>query len=57
MNSPSHRANILSSEFTTLGVGYNLIENDPDIKYGTFYRVQLFDGIKELNQLKLHYFK
>ncbi|RBQ23829.1 hypothetical protein ALNOE001_06630 [Candidatus Methanobinarius endosymbioticus] len=53
MDSPSHRQNILTPEYTTLGVGYTMIENDLDIKYGTHYWVQLFGGIKESEPIKI----
>jgi len=48
MNSPTHRVNILNPDFTTLGVGYKYIANDPNPD-GTHYWVQLFGGIKQNN--------
>lgn len=47
MNSPSHRANILNPNFTTIGIGYTQFDNDPAPMYNTYYWVQLFGGIKE----------
>lgn len=44
MNSPTHRANILNGNFTTMGIGYTKLDNDPS-GYGTYW-VQLFGGIK-----------
>lgn len=53
MNSKFHKANILSSEFTTLGVRYPMVENDLDTKFDTYYWVQLFGGIKQAEPIKI----
>lgn len=53
MDSPKHRANILSPEFTTLGIGYNKVENDTNVEYGTYYWIHLFGGIKNPEPIKI----
>lgn len=52
MASPTHRANILNSAFTTLGIGYTKVKNDDDrMEHVTYYWVQLFGGIRETKPL------
>jgi uncharacterized protein YkwD len=42
LNSPGHRANILSSEYTEIGVGYYYLENDPGRFQYQHYWTQVF---------------
>ena len=42
MNSPGHRANILNSKFTEIGVGYTFLENDTGSVNYNHYWTQVF---------------
>ncbi|MEM7759978.1 MAG: CAP domain-containing protein [Cyanobacteria bacterium P01_A01_bin.40] len=42
MNSPGHRANILNPEFTEIGIGYELLENDTGSVNYNHYWTQVF---------------
>ncbi|AFZ34162.1 SCP-like extracellular [Stanieria cyanosphaera PCC 7437] len=42
MNSPGHRANILNSNFTEIGIGYEYLENDTGSVNYNYYWTQVF---------------
>lgn len=42
MDSPGHRANILNADYTEIGIGYELLENDPGSVNYQHYWTQVF---------------
>lgn len=52
MNSPPHRANILSENFTHIGVGYYNNENNNQNQYKDYW-VQLFTGLCKIDSISL----